>query len=210
MRQDAAKLGLICTVVLALALSASSRVLAGEPLRFVYEPWSVQGGEEAVEAPAPRYGQEGFTSWAISYVAAYETEAFDQGLTLSYNRFLVDNIEWLLEAGLWSFYDTGNDTAFGLSAGFGFRWHFLTRERWTLFADAGISLLGVTDAVPPDGTELNFMPRVGVGFTYQIDEAVRVMGGVRWHHISNARTRGDDRNPSRDAPQFYVGLVVPF
>lgn len=209
MRKDAAKLGLICHMAPLLAVAVACQAPADEPLRFVHEPWSVQS-DGAVEAPAPRYGQEDFTSWVISYAAAYETEAFDQGITFSYNRFLVDDIEWFLEAGLWSFYDQGNDAAYGLSAGFGFRWHFLTRERWSLFADVGISLLGANDAVPPEGTELNFMPRAGVGFTYQIDEALRVMGGVRWHHISNARTRGDDRNPSRDAPQLYIGLVVPF
>lgn len=208
MRKDAAKLGLVILFGLLAAPVARAQDAAGERLRFEYQPWSTQ--EEAVEEPKLRYGDEGFASWVISYSAAYDTNAFDQGLTLSYNRFLVKDIEWLLEAGLWSFYDQGNDAAYGLSAGIGFRWHFLTRERWTIFADVGIALLGATDAVPPEGTEFNFMPRVGVGFTHEIDENIRFIGGVRWHHISNARTRGDDRNPSRDAPQLYVGLVVPF
>ena len=210
MRSLASRFWLVLALVAAGVPKASGQSETPVPLRFVHEPWSVQQAEAPAQIPTLRYGQEDYTSWAVTYIAAYETEAFDQGLALSYNRFLVDDIEWLLEAGLWSFYDRGGDAAYGLSAGFGFRWHFLTRERWTLFADAGISLLGVSDAVPPGGTELNFMPRAGVGFTYEIDEAVRVMGGLRWHHISNARTRGDERNPSRDAPQLYVGLVVPF
>jgi len=203
-------------VWLLLALPAASafaqealRPDPGERLRFVHTPWG-QTTEEDTEESEPRYGEEHYDSWIVSYSAAFEGEALDQGLTLSYNRFLVKNIEWLLEGGLWSFYDRGSDAAYGLSVGLGFRWHFLTREKWTLFADVGIGILGTTDAVPPEGTELNFMPRAGLGFTHEISEDARFIGGVRWHHISNARTRGDSRNPARDAPQLYAGLVFTF
>jgi len=218
MRKDATHLGpqtalrgvLACLAVLFTSLAAWAQD-AKAPLRFVHEPWSEQeGSADAASQPGLRYGQEDYVSWAISYSAAYQAESFDQGLTLSYNRFLVDDIEWLLEAGLWSFYDRGADAAYGLSVGFGFRWHFLTRERWSLFADLGMAILGTTDGVPPQGTHFNFMPRAGVGMTYQIDETIRLIGGVRWHHVSNARTRGDARNPARDAPLAYVGLIIPF
>lgn len=214
MRKDATRISnhFVALLCLALALPALAqealRPEPGERLRFVQTPWGEQTGGD-VETP-PGYCSENCATWIISYSAAYESEAFDQGLTLSYNQFLVDNIEGFLEGGLWSFYDRGGDAAYGLSLGLGFRWHFLTREKWTLFADMGIGVLGTTDAVPPDGTAFNFMPRVGVGFTRELDERVRLIGGLRWHHISNARTRGDSRNPARDAPQLYVGLIVPF
>lgn len=219
MRKDATKIWQWCGIALAMLFAMPGFAQDGaqhgaqpdpaELLRFVQTPWG-QDSRQGIEEPEPRYGQEDYDSWVIGYTAAYETEAFDQGITLSYNRFLVKDIEWLVEGGLWSFYDRGNDAAYGLSAGIGFRWHFLTRERWSLFADIGISLLGTTDAVPPEGTEFNFMPRAGLGFTHKIDENIRLIGGVRWHHISNARTRGDARNPARDAPSIYVGLIVPF
>mgnify|MGYP002395564639 CR=1 FL=1 len=188
---------------------------SGKPprARFIHEPWSARPQAEPNDSgqpSAPRYGQEGFRSYVVGFSSAYQGEAFDQGFTFSYNQFIVDDIEWLLEAGLWSFYEQGGDSAFGLSASLGFRWHFVTKESWSLFADLGIGMLGTTDTVPPDGTSFNFMPRVGVGFTRQLDENVRLIGGLRWHHISNARTRGDDRNPSRDAALIYLGLVIPF
>lgn len=188
---------------------AQERDEPAEPLRFVHDS---AGGVSCddIDQAALAYGDECFDSWVVSYSAAYTGESLDQGITLSYNRFLVDDIEWFLEGGLWTFYDRGGDNAFGLSASLGFRWHFVSRERWSLFADVGIGVLGTTDHVPPDGTSFNFMPRAGVGFTRQLDENVRLMGGVRWHHISNGRTRGDSRNPARDAPQLYIGLVIPF
>ncbi|MEQ8317115.1 MAG: acyloxyacyl hydrolase [Phycisphaerales bacterium] len=188
---------------------AQDGAASDEPLRFVHEPWSGQAADEVAE-PAIAFGQKDFDSWIVSYSAAYTGEALDQGFTLGYSEFLVDDIEWFLEGGLWSFYDRGRDAAFGLSASLGFRWHFIQEDRWSIFADVGIGVLGTTDHVPPDGTSFNFMPRAGVGFTRQIDEDIRLIGGVRWHHISNARTRGDSRNPARDAPQIYVGLVIPF
>lgn len=210
MRKDATKI--FCLILALLATPAFAQDVAkpapSERLRFVQTPWS-QDGDQTVDPP-PGYCAENCATWVVSYSAAYEGEGFDQGITLSYNRFLVDDIEWFLEGGLWSFYDRGGEAAYGLSASIGFRWHFLTRERWTLFADVGIGVLGSTDAVPFEGTEFNFMPRAGFGFTHEIAEDVRFIGGLRWHHISNARTRGDARNPARDAPQLYAGLVFPF
>ncbi|MGD1916836.1 MAG: acyloxyacyl hydrolase [Phycisphaerales bacterium] len=195
------------------AASAQDGATSGRPT-FIHEPWSAQAdaaadgdGPEEVE---PRFGEEGFDSWVVGFSTATDAKAFDQGFTFSYNRFIVDDSEFLLEAGLWNFYEQGGESAFGLSAGIGFRWHFVCRERWSIFADAGISLLGTTDTVPAGGTGCNFMPRAGVGFTHQIDENIRLIGGLRWHHISNARTRGDDRNPSRDSVLIYLGVVIPF
>ncbi len=191
------------------AALAQDEAASDEPLRFVHDSAGGLSCDD-IDQSTLSYGDECFDSWVVSYSAAYTGESLDQGITLSYNRFLVDDIEWFLEGGLWTFYDQGGDNAFGLSASLGFRWHFVSREQWSLFADVGIGVLGTTDHVPPEGTSFNFMPRAGLGFTRQLDENVRLMGGVRWHHISNGRTRGDSRNPARDAPQLYVGLVFPF
>src|SRR5690606_4202092 len=147
-------------------------------LRFVQTPWSQESDQKV--NPPPGYCKENCATWVISYAAAFDGEALDQGIMLSYNRFLVDDIEWFVEGWLWAFYDQGYAAAYGLSLGTGFRWHFLTREKWTMFADLGIGVLGTTDAVPPEGTEFNFMPRVGIGFTRELDENVRFIGGLRW------------------------------
>mgnify|MGYP001951235339 CR=1 FL=1 len=51
----------------------------------------------------------------------------------------------------------------------------------------------------------------GIGMTHQIsDDGTRLVGGLRWHHISNARIHGDDSNPSRDAPHVYLQVAIPF
>lgn len=101
----------------------------------------------------------------------------------------------------------------GLDAGGGgaslmFRWHFLARESWSVYADAGCGLLFTNEPVPSDGGKVNFTPRVGVGGTYAIHASMRLMGGVRWYHISNANT--SESNPSRDSIQLYGGISLPF
>jgi hypothetical protein len=37
-----------------------------------------------------------------------------------------------------------------------------------------------------------------------------LMGGVRGTHLSNARSEGEDRNPSLNGVEGYVGLLFAF
>ena len=92
-----------------------------------------------------------------------------------------------------------------------FRWHFIDRGSWTVFTDAGIGALLATEEVPTGGTNFDFTPRAGLGFTHQLgDSSSRLIVGVRWAHFSNARLTGDDDNPGRDDIMFYGGVILPF
>ncbi len=72
-------------------------------------------------------------------------------------------------------------------------------------------LLFAFDNVPEGGTGFNFLPRLGVGFTKQLDEdGTRLIMGVRWQHLSNGRIEGDERNPSRDSVMVWAGVMFPF
>ena len=89
-----------------------------------------------------------------------------------------------------------------------FRWHFLARRTWSLFADAGCGMLFTNEPVPSDGGRVNFTPRVGVGGTVDVGGDARLMAGIRWYHISNANT--GQENPGRDSIQVFAGLSFPF
>lgn len=89
-----------------------------------------------------------------------------------------------------------------------FRWHFLARQTWSLFADAGCGMLFTNEPVPSDGGRVNFTPRVGVGGTVDVGGDARLMAGIRWYHISNANT--GQQNPGRDSIQVFAGLSFPF
>ncbi len=127
-----------------------------------------------------------------------------------YSRFLARDVEAGLEGGLWHFNQDG-ENPLGLSAAVLFRWHFIHQPDWTAFMDGGIGVLGASDNVPAGGTGFDLMPRIGIGFTRRLTDAgLRLEGGLRWHHISNARLQGDDENPSRDGPMLYAGVTMPF
>lgn len=165
-------------------------------------------------APLP-YGEPG--PWWISLgigLAPAQTEgdfAVDARLNLTTSTFLVEDIEFLMEWDLWGFLQEGTDSV-GLSWSFLLRVHFPLDEQkdTTFFLDGGVGVLGSVNRVPEDGTYINFIPKLGVGISHRLDDsASRLVGGVRWHHISNARINGEDRNPSRDGVMVYLGYTFP-
>jgi len=127
-----------------------------------------------------------------------------------YTYFVVDDFEVGVEAALWGFIQ--DDNTAGLSTSLVMRYHFFQAERWSAFAEAGMGLMVAGDDVPDTGTSFNLMPRLGAGVTWQIseDSSTRLITGLRWHHISNARIKGEEDNPARDGPGLYVGLMYSF
>jgi lipid A 3-O-deacylase len=96
----------------------------------------------------------------------------------------------------------------GLNAGLLLRWHIIRKRGWSFFLDGGTGLLVSTQDVPADGSSVNFASQAGLGFTLDLGGDTRLLTGVRWHHISNARLY--DTNPSRDSILIYAGLTFPF
>lgn len=164
-----------------------------------------------VEAPPDTpFGAVG-TQWVTfgGGVAHDMSEATDANFHLNYSKFFVENVELVAEVAAWTFTQEGDDAA-GLSASMFFRWHFVNEQWFSLFVDCGIGVMVADDVVPEMGTGFNFMPRAGGGATFALgDSGARLITGLRWHHISNARIHGEVRNPSRDAPMVYVGLMIP-
>jgi len=176
-------------------------------------PAGAQADPEFTLAPAPRFGAEGTTWVTLGALGAYDfdnnTDANVHGMI---SHFVVEDLEIGFELGLWGHMQEGDD-ALGISPNLVIRWHFAhdAEKDWTVYADTGVGMLFSTDNVPEGGTGFNFMPRAGVGFTHRLGEGeTRLVAGVRWHHISNARINGEARNPSRDAPAIYAGLAFPF
>lgn len=173
---------------------------------------SAKAGQAA--APSrPQFGLKG-SRWLTftAGVAHNLSKDTDYNVAGAWSTFLAQDLEFVLELGGWYFAQAGKDTG-GINGSMVLRYHLLHDEArdWTVFADAGIGLLGAFDRVPATGTEFNFTPRVGGGATFRIDDdGTRLIVGARWHHISNARIQGDSRNPSRDSIMVYAGVVVPF
>lgn len=166
----------------------------------------------AARAATPHaWGSEGSEWWTFTAGGAADfADSHDLKLGAGYTTFVVDDVEFTVEAGLW-YFDQPGDDAVGASGSMIFRWHFINEQSWSLFADAGIGMMVASDNVPDGGTGFDVLPRFGLGATMQLDDAgTRAQVGFHWHHISNARIHGEDRNPSRDGLMLYAGIIVPF
>lgn len=75
------------------------------------------------------------------------------------------------------------------------------------FIDFGGGIFRAGERVPEQGTHFNTTIQVGFGFEHPFNEDVSLIGGLRYYHLSNARRRGPDRNPSLNGPGIYVGLL---
>ncbi len=197
--------------------SASKRRAVSELARLDFRPQDLQIGDLQDPTPAPpTFGEKGSWRWGLIGGGAAEFQETQNrfgllGGGLSY--FLIENLS--LELGLNLLFIDQTDDAFGANFTLLTRWHFLTAERWTIYVDGGAGILGTTDRVPsPDlreprgGGNFTFTPQAGVGFSYELDDDARLLFGVRWHHISNARIR--DSNPPRDSFFIYAEVSFPF
>ncbi len=207
----------------ALTLDASAAAL-GE----VRQPFGVRPVGGTTDGPwrAP--------DWlTLSYGhAADGDEGTHHQLAIAPSWFVADTLEFGVELSGWYFDQesrgTGagakveDDSTFGASFRFMARWHLLGGTYgdapvgakdldWTLFIEGGIGVLLSSGEVPSDGTRLNFLPTGGLGGTLRISEGgTRLVGGVRLHHVSNARTNSDRKNPDFNAPQLYLGVSWAF
>lgn len=159
------------------------------------------------------FGSKGAWWWSVTAQAAFADDSDDVGASLNAHLFLTDGFEFSVGLRGWGFFQDGEDEA-GINPHIGFRWHFIlepVEQRYSIYADVGIGLLGATGDVPAGGTEFNFTPRAGVGATIRLgDSPARLDLGVGWHHISNASSFGSDDNPARDSIAIYAGVIFPF
>lgn len=143
-------------------------------------------------------------------VAQSVDNATDGNIFFQYSYFFDRRVEFLGEIGAWYYHQDGDD-AWGLNPAMLVRYHYHRTERLTLYVDIGIGLLLASDNVPEGGTSFNFTPRVGTGLTYRLfEDESRLVLGLRWAHVSNARIAGDLDNPGRDGVMLYMGYEFPF
>ena len=123
------------------------------------------------------------------------------------SHFIADGLSLDVELNGMYFQQEIQD-AQGLNAGLLLRWHIVRKRDWSFFIDGGTGILVSTQDVPADGSSVNFASQAGLGFTLDLGGDTRLLTGVRWHHISNARLY--DTNPGRDSILIYAGLTFPF
>lgn len=197
-----------------LVLDASGAYAGAQPAAAPEQPAADVKAKPTDAAPVKHtFGQPG--GWWLTLGGGYANDFnHDQDFNIhaAFSTFLATELEFSIELAGWYFDQEGTDTG-GINPNMVFRWHFWHADNfdWTVYGDVGIGLLFSFDDVPDGGTSFNFTPRAGMGFTTRIgDDDTRLQIGVRYHHISNGRFQGDDRNPSRDSIMVYAGIIFPF
>jgi hypothetical protein len=177
------------------------------------------GEPEAVEK-MPGFGSAGSDWLTVGGAAAWNfAEDYDFNAHFAWSTFIADRLEVGVEGAGWYFAQEGQNTG-GVSGMFVFRYHFWSGPKgdfeWSSFLDFGTGMLVGFDEVPDGGSGFNFIQRVGVGMTKDLDASdgpahgARLTFGIRWHHISNGRFEGDGRNPARDSILGFVGVQWDF
>jgi hypothetical protein len=184
----------------------------------------MQPAEMPVPRDTPAFGEKGSWRWYLSggygrEVNSTHDESVIFGGGASY--FMADNLSLNFELnGL--YFDQESESgvpdahdAWGINFNLLVRWHFLARERWSLYVDGGAGVMGTTERVPgpereePDGgTYFNFTPQVGFGASFEVAANTRLLAGIRWHHVSNAQSSAN--NPGRDSLLLYAGVSFAF
>ena len=206
-------------LVLIIALGAPTGWLAAdsgvrgdlEPLDAFTLLHALSGADEDSETPPPSiaYGDRGSARWSIGGLLASD---FQRERILAIRGgvewFPIDAFSIGLDADLgWVGQDAGDDAGFvGVSVML--RWHFLRRASWSIYADLGIGLVHATSPVPPDGSRLDFTPQAGLGCSIALGDRARLLLGLGWYHLSNARTT--DTNFGIDALAVSARVSLPF
>ena len=153
-------------------------------------------------------------SWSLatygSYTHSFTGERVKMGAgTIGLGYYVFDNVALNAELSGYHNEQSGpDDTIF--AGDLLLRQHLFQRGRISVFVDVGGGLTYGNHRTPPGGTYFNFMEETGAGLTFQIRPNLHLIGGVRYFHMSNARLEGSMRNPSINATQGYLGLMLRF
>lgn len=108
-----------------------------------------------------------------------------------------------------TFFTGGQDIYAGEAEAVG-RCYAYRGEAAGVFAEATGGYLQSTDPVPPGGTEWNFTFSFAAGLEIPWSGARNLELGITYHHLSNALGRMNDRNPSQNEAQFWLGVGLRF
>lgn len=184
-------------------------ILASEPGLRAQEPCEPRTTWLESTTPNPaKFGDPGSSRFVAVPIVGYTRAGreFMAAGNMEVDYFFLRNVS--VNLGLQGYYfDQIGPNALGAGPSATIRWHFLSNDAGTLFVAAGIGLMGTTERVPAEGSFWNLTPRVALGFTKEIYEHTRLIGGVRVNHIVGL---DDLDGPSRTAVQLFLGLSVPF
>lgn len=204
-------LGLVSAVVVSMMACQSARgATATAPLTLDLAPTA-----PAPPAPARRPDDGSLFdkgTWSLELHASHYDNFDNGGVGLLYGTagvgyYFADRTALVLQLAGYDLAQDGQDGGAGGSFDALLRGHVLVRDPFSLYLDGGAGVFLADRRFPAGGTNTSFTLQAGLGVTYRLSDAMHLMGGARWFHISNARRRGRDRNPHTDGTSVYLGVM---
>ena len=127
--------------------------------------------------------------------------------TVGINYYFLDNVSLGFHVSGYGV-DQPNDEGYGAGFEGWLRLHLLSFDRFTIFADGGGGRTYFYPETPEGGSKWNWTAKIGGGVSVKLDDDVYLMGGARYFHVSNGNQWGRENNPSYDAVQYFVGLMI--
>jgi hypothetical protein len=180
-------LAVLAVPLVSPARTESSTLPAQDPFTEDSRWWSVTGGVSFDD----RLGQIHVVQAGLGYGLAPDLEVH-AGVTLGYAHAL----------------RTKDHLVGGPQVGA--IWRLAHAGRWSGYLDGLAGAVVHEEPLTETSLRFNFDLQAGLGAGYALAGGTLVRGGIRWHHLSNARVRGKPRNLGYDGPLLYVGVVVPY
>ncbi len=126
------------------------------------------------------------------------------------SHYLLDNLA--LDYGWMVGYIDAERTSAGMLGGpqVGVRWHVAKGRRWSTYTEGLVGAVVQQYPLTEHSLRFNFDLQPGGGATYRLTEHTLCQGGVRWHHLSNARIRGKAHNFGYDGPMLFLQVMRSF
>ena len=166
------------------------------------------GATSASAIDAPGVFPDGTDTFTMSLNYQGERKGLDRSVSsvsVGREHYFIDN--GALGLQLLGYYTHDDEDGVGIGGnGYG-RYHFFTRQHFSIYGDVLGGVFVGTQDFPTGGTALNFTYAGGPGVSLEIDERTHLMMGVRFQHVSNGFISGRDRNPIFNSFGGYVGLM---
>ncbi len=155
--------------------------------------------------------EKGSRYWSVTAATSRKPSLAWFALTqLHASYYLVDDLA-ITYGGQFGYVEASRTSggAFGGSE-LGMRWHFAKRKQWSMYAEALAGAVYSRYPLTPASLRFNFDLQGGGGATYRVSHKTLLAGGIRAHHLSNARVHGKNQNLGYDAAMLYLELMRSF
>lgn len=177
---------------------------------IVILPAHTRAQESSDIHPGASFSEE---RWAVSLMASGAVDVTNRdvamlGPAIGLTYDLTESFTAVVELGglhVWQDDDTN-----AIAGNLLLRQYLFEAGSTRVFAEFGGGVFRAGERVPEEGTHFNTTIQVGIGLLYPIADDIAFVGGIRYYHLSNARRRGGDRNPSLNGPALFVGVQFRF